>query len=74
MGLVYVRIKKNGVKEMNKEGVIVKWCNTCSRTFHCEWPDENVCECWAPDFFAEAAIANGATIVELEQETEDGGC
>lgn len=61
-----------GKRELG-ENQILKWCNTCSRTFNCKWPDEAVCENWAPDMYAAAAIANGAEVIEQvqEQETSD---
>ena len=51
---------------MTKEPVI-KWCNTCSRTFQHAWPKEEVCESWAPDIYATEAIANGAEVLTWEE-------
>lgn len=52
-------------------GVVIKWCNTCSRTFSCEWPEGAICESWAPDFYASAEIANGAEVVEQNDIPEE---
>lgn len=64
---------------------VIKCCDTCSRTFHCKWPDESVCETWGPDMYAKAEIENGAEVItwaeyrermrnKSERETDDAEC
>lgn len=68
MGLYYV-LRKIGVREMSS--VVVKSCDTCSRTFYCRCPEEDICESWAPDIYAEAELAAGAKLVDRVDIQED---
>ena len=50
--------------------VVIKCCDTCSRTFYCKYPKEEVCESWSPDMYTEAEIVNGVEVVTWEEYQE----
>lgn len=68
IGLVYV-LRKIGVREMSS--VVIRCCDTCSRTFYCRSPKKYVCESWGPDIYAEAELAAGAELVDRIDIQED---